>query len=153
MTSINTLVYNHLFHVPVLEALVQPLQYIGISKASLWRSPYFFGGTFKAQLAEICDSYFTNLMKKAQIRLVLLPVFVSDQQFSKSTCVMPETCKGRQESPLNGNKLIIFRRNDLDSDRFFFRAKIEGIAGYIRQSSGTSNASEAMLKAQAGHPH
>ncbi|MGZ0247888.1 MAG: hypothetical protein ACKVH1_18355, partial [Alphaproteobacteria bacterium] len=45
--------------------------------------PFFFGGTFKARLAELCDSCFTDLMKKARIRHVLLPVLVSDQQFSK----------------------------------------------------------------------
>ncbi len=64
---------------------------------------------------------------------------------------MPEAYKDRQKSPLHGSRLIIFRRNDLDSDRFFFRAKVEGIAGYIRRSCGTSDASEVILKAQAAY--
>ena len=64
---------------------------------------------------------------------------------------MPVTYRDRKDSEIYGERLIIFRRNDLANDNYYFRAKIAGVGGYIRRSCKTSDASEAMVFAPAAY--
>ena len=64
---------------------------------------------------------------------------------------MLATYRDRKDSEIYGERLIIFRRNDLANDNYFFRAKIAGVGGYIRRSCKTSNAAEAMVFARAAY--
>ena len=62
-----------------------------------------------------------------------------------------QSYRERHTSSIYGERLIIHRRDDIDADTFFFRAKIVGRAGYVRRSSGTSNAAKAMINAEAAY--
>ena len=64
---------------------------------------------------------------------------------------MSATYKDRQDSDIYGERLVIFRRNDLANDNYFFRAKITGVGGYIRRSCKTENAAEAMVFARSAY--
>ena len=48
---------------------------------------------------------------------------------------MPETYVDRYDVPATNNQLVLYKRSDLDSDAWWFRAKIEGRKGYIRRST------------------
>jgi len=56
--------------------------------------------------------------------------------------------KNRKDSELYGERLLIYQRTDLDSDNYFFRAKISGVKGYVRRSCKTNNAARAMVYAE-----
>lgn len=62
-----------------------------------------------------------------------------------------ETYRDRQDSKIFGSRLIIFRRKGVESGYFSFRAKISGVAGYIRKSCGTSDAAQAMVFAEGAY--
>ena len=47
--------------------------------------------------------------------------------------------KDRTESAIYGSRLLIFKRIDLKSDSWWFRATIDGHKGYVRRSCKTSN--------------
>ena len=64
---------------------------------------------------------------------------------------MSATYKDRQDSDIYGERLIIFRRNDLANDNYFYRAKIAGVSGYIRRSCKTEDAAEAMVFARSAY--
>jgi integrase len=50
----------------------------------------------------------------------------------------------RQDSPLYGGSLIIYRRKDQQNGNFMFRAKIDGTEGYVRRTTKTNDPQEAM---------
>ena len=64
---------------------------------------------------------------------------------------MTEAYQDRQDSKIYGSRLIIFRRKGVENGFFTYRAKIAGVARYIRRSCGTSDAAEAMLFAQSAY--
>ena len=48
---------------------------------------------------------------------------------------MPETYVDRYDVPATNNQLVLYKRSDLDSDAWWFRAKIDGRKGYIGRST------------------
>ena len=56
-----------------------------------------------------------------------------------SSLQMTNYYKDRTESAIYGSRLLIFKRIDLKSDSWWFRATIDGHKGYVRRSCKTSN--------------
>jgi len=64
---------------------------------------------------------------------------------------MSETYKDRSDSKIYGERLIIYRRSDVDNGSFTFRAKISGQKGYIRRNTKSNDAARAMLLAEQAY--
>ena len=58
--------------------------------------------------------------------------------------------RDRIDCDFHGARLIIFRRED-SNDNFWFRASIDGKRGYVRRSTGTADADEAMRIAREAY--
>ncbi len=62
---------------------------------------------------------------------------------------MSETYPDREDSKIYGTRLIIFRRKGSgENGNYSFRAKIDGVRGYIRRTLKTSDPSKAMVLAE-----
>jgi len=64
---------------------------------------------------------------------------------------MSSIYKDRQYRDIYGERPVIFCRNDLANDNYFFRVKISDVGGHIRRSWDTSNAAEAMVFARSAY--
>lgn len=64
---------------------------------------------------------------------------------------MSETYKDRSDSKIYGERLIIYRRSDVENGSFTFRAKVSGQKGYIRRNTKSSDATRAMLLAEQAY--
>lgn len=61
---------------------------------------------------------------------------------------MSETYHDRKDSQIYGERLIIHKRKGNLNGFFYFRAKVDGHAGYIRRTCKTRNSEKAMAYAE-----
>ena len=62
---------------------------------------------------------------------------------------MSSTYRNRQDSSIYGSRLIIFRRTGGSDNAFFnYRAKIDGVKGYIRRTIKETEPLKAMMLAE-----
>ena len=79
----------------------------------------------------------------------MFPVLHLLEMVLKEARIMATTYRDRLDSPTYGSRLIIFRREGTTGDAFFtYRAKINGVKGYIRRTIKETEPLKAMMVAE-----